>query len=254
MVSIMPPTLTSSTDTFLCVIMTCKSHAFAPLLCKLDGTLLPCCSFHWCKLLLRHLPYFFCPIFLLQWLNFPARNTPNFNLKILISYILSDLNKGRQTWGTPKDSTAQRQSKQEKNTKHYFWQPLRASPSVTLITIQLWEEGYSVQHSGTQPGSCSAAGRARAPPLSQVRAFWPPLCSPTYATLHCIKKCHFTVICVHNFHYQRHNLRRMTSALFQFHFNSIILSRSATFNSFKMLFTLSEFSLLLFCCSKTYFT
>lgn len=61
----------------------------------------------------------------------------------------------------------------KRNTKHYFWQPLRASPSVTLITIQLREEGYSIRHSGTQPGSCGTVGRASTPPLSQVWAFWP---------------------------------------------------------------------------------
>lgn len=75
-----------------------------------------------------------------------------------------------------------RGKERERNPKHYFWQPLQASPSVTLITIQLWEKGYSIQHSGAQPGSCSSVGQARAPPLSQVCAFG-CLCSLTYASV-----------------------------------------------------------------------
>lgn len=43
--------------------------------------------------------------------------------------------------------------KRKKTTTHYFCLPLPGAPSVTLITIQLWEKGFSVLHTRTQAGS-----------------------------------------------------------------------------------------------------
>lgn len=106
-----------------------------------------------------------------------------------------------------------RGKERERNTKHYFWQPLQASPSVTLITIQLWEKGYSIQHSGAQPGSCSSVGQARAPPLSHVCAFG-CLCSLTYASVPLKNfSSNFTAMRIYSFHYVQIKVRRMTTVL-----------------------------------------
>lgn len=145
-----------------------------------------------CYFLFIFFIYDICPIFLPYFLlprrlHFLAANTQTHPRFFFFFFLISlnspalcltvELNKERQTWkreerGAPKRQRDTEAARASGNTKHYFWQPLRASPSVTLITIQLWEEGYSIRRSGTQPGSCSAAGQARTPPLSQVHAFF----------------------------------------------------------------------------------
>lgn len=126
--------------------------------------------------------FFLSYFFLLQWLNIPAGNAqthPNFNLAQFPAFCLTmQVERERQIWKRRErhQKGAWHKGRQSKrNTKHYFWQLLRASPSVTLITFQLWEDGYSIQHGGTQPGSCSTVGHASTLPPSLADAFWPSL-------------------------------------------------------------------------------
>lgn len=92
-------------------------------------------------------------------------------------------NKMRNDRGTAKE--AWHNSRQcKRNTKHCFWQLLPASPSVTLIIIQLQKDGCSVQRSGTQPGSrCEMTAHASALELRRADACWHPLFLPPMQVL-----------------------------------------------------------------------
>lgn len=168
----------------MCIILTCslierrESHMHLHL-----------CSANIKLLCVTSALFYSCQIFLLQWLHFTAvliQAHPNVNHAKFPTFCptmeiirCSRHEKGKVRY--TKDIMTQKQWGQ-KERKTLFWQPLQASLSVTLITIQLWEIGYSIRHSGTLPGSCSTVGWARPPPLSQVHAFGLISC-PTYATV-----------------------------------------------------------------------